>query len=494
MAKSMVSRIVSGTLATTIGKGTMVALSFLTVIVLTRAITPEEYGAFVLLRVFALFLGQLSGLGLDTCLPVLMSRSSSDEEKRQLANTALIFRCIMVAIFSLAAFVFQKEIALVLGAALLPPELAIYLPIMILCEAIYVMTQSMLQSFLRFRQMGKNDVIVSVSNFMLMIFFVVFLQTGAAGLVFARVGAQILSLSQGIRAIPVEKKLEFYGDKLRFALRLGLPMLANEILTFMFNKVDTFVVGILLGSRGVAFYEVGRRIPDNLRMLYDAFRSVYFPFISRLYNDKEFARAEYFINTVLRFVAFVTLVGTVIACLAGYELVRIIFTETYLPTVPVFILSMLTLSLRLVGNVLGTSIVAIGETDKPAITSLISALVGLGANLLLIPVWGIVGAAVASLLSVLVANPIDYFFIWRRLRGVSAMAYLKPIAIFVVFALLIVLVWSNNIVLWSLILLAYLVTDVVFGVVTLTELNMIRTQAPQFVRERLKHRFAGSAK
>ncbi len=492
--KSTFSRVVSGTLATALGKGTSVILNFVIIVVLARALTPEDYGAFVLLRTFALFLGQLSGIGLDTCLPVLFSRLESDEEKRQLVNTALIFRCVMVVLFGVVAFVFQKEIAGLLGSTLLPPELAIYLPVMIICEAIYVMTQAMLQSFMRFRQMGKNDIILSITNFALTILFVVILQVGVEGLVFARIGAQIAALSQGIRAIPVQKKLEFYGSKLIYMLRFGLPMLANEILTFWYNRFDTVIVGLLLGSSGVAFYEVGKRIPDTMRILYDAFRSVYYPFISRLYHDKDYAQVELFINTILRVVAFATCSAALVGILAGNALVVIFFTEKYVPAIPVFMLMMVTLSWRLVGNVLGTSIVALGETEKPAITSAISAVVGFGANLLLIPIFNILGAAMASLLNVWAANPIDYFFVWRRLPGVSAISYLKPFAIFAVFALASVALASNNVLVWVLIFVAYLLTNILLGVIKRSELDMVRAKAPQFVRERFKHRFAGSSK
>lgn len=492
--KSTFSRVVSGTLATALGKGTAVGLNFIIVVILARALAPEDYGAFVLLRTFALFLGQMSGIGLDTCFPVLFSRLESDEEKQHLVNTALIFRTVMVILFGLLAFVFQREIASLLGATLLPPELAIYLPVMIICEAIYVMTQAMLQSFLRFRQMGKNDIILSVTNFVLTILFVVVLQVGVQGLVFARVGAQIMALSQGIRAIPVQKKFEFYGSKLIYALRFGLPMLLNEILTFFYNRFDTVLVGLLLGTSGVAFYEVGKRIPDTMRILYDAFRSVYYPFISRLYNDKDYARAEEFINTILRFVAFGTLSAALVAVLAGHEIIRIVFTEKYMPSVPIFILMMITLSWRLVGNVLGTSIVALGETEKPAITSAISAVVGFGANIVLIPMFNILGAAMASLLNVLVVNPIDYAFVWRRLRGVKAWSYLKPFIIFALFAALSLAVNSQNLLVWGLVFGAYLLTNILFGVIKRSEIDLVRTQAPQFVRERLKHRFAGSNK
>lgn len=488
MAQSMLSRFVSGTFATASGKIMTVGLSFFTVVIVTRTLTAEDYGAFVLLRVFALFLAQISAFGLDTTMPVIINATQDPDEQRRIVNTVMIFRTSVVICVSIFGLIFRDEIATFLGSAVIPAELIIYLPLMLLAEAAYVLTQSMLQSFFQFRQMGTNDVLLSTSNFGLMILLVVILQVGVVGLVFARLGAQVLVLSQAINAIPVQKRFEFDWPKLRHILRKGLPLQVNDVLSFLFNRIDTFIVAGLLGTAGVAFYEVGRRIPDNLRMIYDAFRAVFFPFVSKLYAERNLDQLRDLIHTALRYVSFVTLCGALAAVLVGEPIFRALFSEQYVPAVPVFTIAMITLSLRLVGNILGVSVVAVGDTDKPAITSAIYMLTTLGGNLILIPLLGLVGAALTGLIGVMIVSPIDYYFLRRHVPGLSPVSYVRNIMLYACFMFAAVWVAPAPVLVALAFALAFLGAAFLLGIVRPHEIRQIVTTARSLIGKRLQKR------
>lgn len=88
---------------------------------------------------------------------------------------------------------------------------------------------------------------------------------------------------------------------------------------------------------------------------------------------------------------------------------------------------------------MGNSLVAVGESDKPVKINVLHSFVSLVSNILLIPSFGIIGAAISGMFGPIITNPLNYKFLHRKLT-VHAEAYLKPFIIFIfwiVFSLLI---------------------------------------------------------
>ena len=70
--------------------------------------------------------------------------------------------------------------------------------------------------------------------------------------------------------------------------------------------------------------------------------SVYYPVISKHYSLEEKHQAVEFMNDLIRFVAFVTLLGVVITTLFGREILQLLFTQKYSASAPVFVILMFT--------------------------------------------------------------------------------------------------------------------------------------------------------
>jgi O-antigen/teichoic acid export membrane protein len=188
-------------------------------------------------------------------------------------------------------------------------------------------------------------------------------------------------------------------------------------------------------------------------------------------------RAARLLNDSIRLVSATSILGTAIVLLWGEDLIRLLFSERYLPSAPIFTLLMISLCISLVGNALGTTLVAIGESNKPPLINLIHTTASLSGNLIFIPAFGITGAAIVSLAGPIMTNPLNVFFLLRRKLDVWVMSYLKP---FLVFGGWIVLaVWlkpSGFIEKMSLIVLL-LSTFIVFSIVTRNDLQTLLTES-----------------
>src|SRR5690606_13009319 len=138
----------------------------------------------------------------------------------------------------------------------------------------------------------------------------------------------------------------------------------NYILTFIFLRVDTLIIGALMGPAEIAYYEVARKIPENLTMAYEAFRVVFYPFIARFCANGESDKAARFSHPSSRWTSSITIFRARPAFLFGHAIIVLLFTGQYLPSVPAFILPMASLNRRLSDYPRGYSLGAVGDSSK----------------------------------------------------------------------------------------------------------------------------------
>lgn len=476
MTGSLLSRLIRGTISTGLGKLSTMVLGLVGVMVVTRHLSAKDLGAFVLITVVVSFLVQVSSFGLGISLPRFITGTKDELQRRRLVNTVLCFRLFTIVVVSLIALPFRAQIAGLFGSPLLP-GLTIFVPLLFFLQSSMYLLQSALQGFFLFERIGISDFIAGFFNFLFIWVFVLLLQRGVVGLIYAKVISMFVSLGFMYYSIPVKKKIEFHPDVLKETLAFGFPLQINDILFFIFSRIDTVIIGVMLGPAGVAYYEVARKIPEYLGQIYEAFRCVYFPLISELFMGSERKRAAQLLNNSTRLVSFVTAAGALMAWLFGKDLFVLLFSEQYLASVPAFIWLMVALVVALVGSTLGMSVVAVGDSDKPAIVNVVHTVVSVVGNLIFIPALGIVGAALASLAGIVATNPLDVLFLRRRDVDVRVREYLKPILIFGAHAAIIFLLQPITFLPKVLVVISFLLTSVVLSVITAEDLAALLAEA-----------------
>lgn len=492
MSDSLLSRFIGGTISIGLGNLSTMVLGLLGTMVAARHLPAEAFGAFVLLQVVASFLTQVSGFGLNESVTKFVTNTEGKRHRRQLINTALCFRLFTILIVSLVTWIAGPALSTVFGSSLVP-NLAILVPLLFVLESSSGLLKSVLQGFLLFRRIGITGFIASLSNFLLIVAFVLFLDRGVIGLIYARVISLSLSCAFAYFSTPINKKLEFHLDIMKELLAFGFPLQINDILHFIFSRIDTLIIGALLGPVDIAYYEIARKIPDSLRNLYEAFRSVYFPFMSKLHALGEQKKVTRLLNNSTRFVSFAGIFATLMVLLWGNDIIGSLFSEKYLPSVPAFVVLMITLSVSFVSNIIGTSLVAVGDTDKPAIINTAHSTVSLVSNLIFIPRFGIIGAALASLAGNCVSNPLNVLFLRRRVK-VQVRDYLKPILVLGVCLILVLLLKPTTFVQKASIIALFVLTCAFLSAITVEDLAALFGEVKPTITKLLRNPGSGSTK
>lgn len=465
MSHSLASRFIGGTIAVSLGNVSTLVFGLVGTVIVVRQMSAEDFGYFVLIGVAATFLTAVSSFGLDLSIARFVAGEEDTQKRSRLVSTAVSFRLVTVLVVSAIVVAIRPLLVAIAGTSSIS-MLIVFLPALFLLQSARNLLRSVLQGFYQFNIMGLSDLAASVLNLILVVVLVVVLKLGFLGLMYARIFSSVLSCAWLYVAIPLPKRLGFDYAELKRMLAFGLPLQINDVLTIIFRRVDSLVIGVLLGPADIAYYEIARKIPDNLSMFGDAFRQVYFPFISGMFARQERDAAARLVNNSTRLFSFVTAAGALIALLFGRDIIVLLFSERYLASVPVLVWLMVALNLSLIGSTLGTSLVAVGDSDKPAIINVAHTVVSLVGTLGLVPILGIVGASITSAAGSAATNPLNLLFLKKRLPLVSVRDYLNPIGVMALFMLAGLLLKPDTVLQKGLLILLFFVACWLLSIVT----------------------------
>jgi O-antigen/teichoic acid export membrane protein len=181
---------------------------------------------------------------------------------------------------------------------------------------------------------------------------------------------------------------------IRAAIPFGIAALA---LNFNFN-VDTVVLSWYRPSAEIGWYNVGYRLIFTLVGVLGAFLEVMTPSLTRVYHDNP-AAGEQWIGGTLRLMALCALPASVGLFVLAEPIVALLYGQAFVAAAPVTALLAWDLPLLLFTAFCGNVSTAIGRERAAALIYGGSAALNLVLNLLLIPHFGIYGAALVTLIT-----------------------------------------------------------------------------------------------
>jgi O-antigen/teichoic acid export membrane protein len=211
--------------------------------------------------------------------------------------------------------------------------------------------------------------------------------------------------------------------------RFGMPLVPSALALWTINFADRFFLAHLKDQAEVGFYSIGVRIASALTLLLVAFRTAWPAFAYSIEDDRE-ARRTY--GFVLTYVTYVTCWAALALGLLSPWLVRLLTTK------PEFYAgSKVVAPLAFAGAAWAAyTVVAIGvgrarRTGFNWVVTGVAAAVNVALNLILIPPYGMMGAAAATVVAYAVmfagmtawaqrVYPVPYQ--WRRLSTLVATA------------------------------------------------------------------------
>jgi polysaccharide transporter, PST family len=186
-------------------------------------------------------------------------------------------------------------------------------------------------------------------------------------------------------------------------LQAGWPILASGIMIAVYMKVDQLLIGSMLPKAELGNYSVAMRLLDVWNIVPLALVPSFAPVIAALRKQDHQAYERRLVQ-LFRLMFGVGLASATITALAAPWLVQWLFGEQYLDAVSVVQLAACSMPWMFLGVALGPWIVNEGLMRFSMVRAAVGAIVSLGLNFLLLPIWGIQGAAVSLVVAQLVSN------------------------------------------------------------------------------------------
>ncbi|HEX6290515.1 MAG TPA: polysaccharide biosynthesis C-terminal domain-containing protein [Herpetosiphonaceae bacterium] len=362
-----------------------------TALLLIVLLEPAARGFQSLIVLVPTLLASLTLLGVSHATPVLLNRGVS--EQRLLSNLLGLGLCVVAAVIvvalpglPLAARFLSGEYRVttddvLLGLLLLPPTLlGDYL-------------RSLLAARRDLRQVALTQSVQAVAQLVLAIVLVLWLRWGARGAVWSVVlggwcgfGWTVWSVRRLGRLRP---RLD--GAVLRPLLGLGLRgHVGNVVQTFNY-RLDVLIVQGFLGQAAVGLYQTGVLLAEMIWYIPNAISAALLPQVAATGSSRDTPRVAR--HTLL--LTSLGAVGLLGVTWPGLALLRPLYLPAVAP-MAVLLLGVVALSIH---KVLASDLSGRGWPHYPSLTSSLALVVTLLADLLLIPRFGILGAALASTLA-----------------------------------------------------------------------------------------------
>jgi O-antigen/teichoic acid export membrane protein len=189
-----------------------------------------------------------------------------------------------------------------------------------------------------------------------------------------------------------------HAGVVRPMLKATVPFAIDDGLSLAYVRIDAVLLGVLKGPTAVGLYQSATNLVLYLNVLPRMLNMSMYPQMSRAWPDHPWT-LRHLRDASLRLLGAVAIPITVGSFLLAPEIFGVVYGPKFEPAVRFYQLLVLVIPLRILGNTLGTAITSVDRQAQRAFIVGVAAALNLGLNLILIPIWSIDGAVVATLVT-----------------------------------------------------------------------------------------------
>ncbi len=383
-------------------------LSFLLLPVYTRLLTAEEYGILALISVFRTILQRILNLGTQSSVVKVYFEVDSDDAQREVISTAF-YSVIIFSLFSIAILWLLKDklSVLLFSSNSFSPLFTFAL----LASLFYIITTIPLAVF---RAKGKA-LSYSIFAFLVLalgitfnIIFVIILRENVRGVLRSAFLSQAIVFF--IVLIVFWKNLipKFRVKYLMRMLTFGLPLVPSALSLWILTLLDRYFLRLFSSLDVVGVYSLGYKIATIMNMLVIIpFSMAWSPLMLRWQKHKN---AKELYGKVFKYFGIFGFFILLVLSVFSREIIMIMTTPVYYDAHRVVYLIVLSYLFHGFYMIFTTGCTLVRRTYFFAIATAVAAIMNTILNLLLIPHFGMMGAAVATVISYFAMMVIMYFF------------------------------------------------------------------------------------
>lgn len=386
---------------------------FIVRIIIARFYNPNDYGLFNLFYTILNIFLVISMLGLSSGLSrfIAFYNSSGEEKKtKEVEKFGIILTILSSICFGIFLFFFSPELSNIFTDNLI---LENYLKIAAITLPSYGLLSTLTSIYRGHKRIKEKILFFDVGKELLFLIFCIIvgiLSLPFIGIIWSFfISYNLIAIVFLIYYFKIHKSLTNHRFKLNFDRKIGeeilifsIPILFVEMMNNLMGWTDTIMIGYFLKEASVGFYNVAKPLSllINTSMIASAF--IYVPIATDLFAKKRFNENKVIYSVLTKWICIITLPIAIVLFFYAEEVIKIIFGIEYISaTIPLKILT-LTYFIQIIVGPVGHTLTAFGKTKFLMYSTIFSLIINIILNIILIPKFGISGAAIATSISFLI--------------------------------------------------------------------------------------------
>lgn len=359
----------------------------------TRVLGVEAYGVFALLMAFISVGRTVLVFGMNTAM-IRFYVGESDEDRKRVVGSALAFASVITVLALGVGLLLPSQILALITDSLVVAPFAVTVTLAVLASDVVV---EMLLALCRARRTPQVYVTANVTRVLVTLAAVSVMLFTGAGIPGAFAGLLIGNLAAaGVLSVSLRAALSFgvHRRVMSEMLRFGAGLVPANLASWALDVADRYVIERFLGFAAVGLYSAGYRVGSLVTIsLVLPFHTAFLPSMLQAVND---GCGDDFIERTARY--YTAVVGFAVMALSGVgaELLRVFAGSNY--SEGAVVVGPVALGCALAGSVsvFGPGILVKGRTHVSAAIFLVAAAANVIGNILVVPRWGLLGAAVVT--------------------------------------------------------------------------------------------------
>jgi len=387
-------------------------------IVVARFYGPDIYGVLALSLMILGWFSILAGLGLNNGLTRFLSiyRGKNEEEKAPWLFSN-IFKILLITstISSILLFMLSDFIAITFFNS---PELSLFLKIIAFTIPLSHLTGTFLASLRAYEKIGVYSLISKIIETGGKLFFLIIFLFFGLGIFLIPLSYLLAGITTFLIALILSKKyLPLLASKkskkdpkiLKKVFSYSLPLILFGFAISLLHQTDSFMIGFFLGVKEVGLYNAAIPIALLVTISIDLFRQLFLPIATKEYSRGKKKLVEQISKQITKWTLLVSFPIFILIFLFPGAFIKLFFGEE-------FLVAATALQILVIGAMFTNSfeiskelLLMKGKSKLILFDIAIVVMTNITLNLILIPPYGINGAAIATSISLILLG-LTYFF------------------------------------------------------------------------------------
>jgi len=411
-----------------VGNVLSIAITFLPHLALVRYLTPEAFGhmAYALSLVA---IGKTYALGFNEAMSRFVPIYHTKREDSKVLGsivvvfaTTLLISSLLIVIFAVAS----GPILALLTKGREPAGLLLILMFMVPLETTDLLIMNLFACFARAREIFWGRFIISPVLRAIVITVVVFRHSDLPFLAYGYLLAELITVVVfsvlivcELRRQKLMLKLSCVRLPIREIFSFSVPLMASNLIGTIGSSIPVLLLGYFHPMSTVAYYRVVLPAAALCGMIHGNFMPLYLPSASRLFAKGNMIGINHLFwetslwMSVLAFPIFLTT-----ACFAR-PLTIFLYGARYAPSAPILAMLSLAYFIHVIFAFNGVTLKVLGKIRLIVTLNIVTPSIIVLFNLLLIPHYGAIGAAVATTTGLIMQDLLRQLVLWREGCGVS---------------------------------------------------------------------------